>query len=40
VIDVDPQDFSRPLRLIAQRLEFDDPFSGVCRSFTSSRDLG
>ena len=37
VIDVDPGDFSHPLRLIAQRLEFDDPMTGERRTFVSSR---
>lgn len=34
---VDPGDFSRPLRLIAQHLEFDDPLTGQRRCFLSSR---
>ena len=37
VLDVDPGDFSRPLRLIAHRLEFDDPLTGERRCFVSSR---
>lgn len=37
VIDVDADDFSRPLALIAHRLEFDDPITGVQRTFVSSR---
>lgn len=37
VIDVDPGDFTAPLRLIAQRLEFDDPLTGHRRCFVSSR---
>ena len=37
VVDVDPRDFSRPLRLLAQRLEFDDPITGERRCFVSSR---
>ena len=37
VVDVDPGDFSRPLRLIAHRLEFDDPLTGERRCFVSSR---
>lgn len=37
VLAVDPGDFSRPLRLIAHRLEFDDPLSGQRRVFVSSR---
>lgn len=37
VLTVDPADFTRPLRLVAQRLEFDDPISGRRRVFVSSR---
>jgi len=37
VIDVQPGDFTAPLRLIAQRLEFDDPLTGHRRCFVSSR---
>lgn len=36
VIDVDPGDFSSPLRLVAHRLQFDDPVAGVRRVFVSS----
>ena len=32
-------DFSRPLQLVARRLEFTDPFTGVKRTFTSSVPL-
>lgn len=32
-------DFSRPLRLVATRLEFTDPISGARRSFSSTRGL-
>jgi tRNA pseudouridine32 synthase/23S rRNA pseudouridine746 synthase len=39
VIDVDAGDFTRPLRLVAQRLEFTDPISGERRSFDSDRRL-
>ncbi|MGA7053460.1 MAG: pseudouridine synthase, partial [Mycobacterium sp.] len=35
VIDVPPDDFSTPLRLLAQRIEFDDPFTGFHREFIS-----
>ncbi len=35
VIDVAADDFSAPLRLVAHRLEFDDPFTGQLRSFVS-----
>jgi tRNA pseudouridine32 synthase/23S rRNA pseudouridine746 synthase len=37
VIDVAPDDFSTPLQLLAQRLEFDDPVSGEQRVFVSER---
>lgn len=37
VIDVAADDFSAPLKLLAQRLEFDDPLTGVARFFTSTR---
>jgi tRNA pseudouridine32 synthase/23S rRNA pseudouridine746 synthase len=39
VSDHDPQDFSRPLSLLAQRLEFTDPTTGEVASFTSGRSL-
>ncbi|WP_297825047.1 pseudouridine synthase [Mycobacterium sp.] len=37
VIDVAPDDFSTPLRLLAQRIEFTDPRTGVPREFVSRR---
>ncbi|ORA08015.1 pseudouridine synthase [Mycobacterium arosiense] len=37
VIDVAADDFSTPLRLLAQRIEFTDPLSGVRRQFVSRR---
>lgn len=37
ILEVDPADFSAPLQLLAQRLEFTDPITGRCRSFVSSR---
>ena len=37
IIDVAPDDFSTPLRLLAQRIEFDDPRSGVRHEFVSRR---
>ncbi len=37
VIDVAADDFSAPLRLLAQRIEFDDPFTGSRREFVSGR---
>ncbi len=40
VIDVAADDFSTPLRLLAQRIEFDDPIAGVRREFVSRRELG
>ncbi|WP_322860135.1 pseudouridine synthase [Mycobacterium europaeum] len=37
IIDVPPGDFSTPLRLLAQRIEFDDPMTGERRVFVSRR---
>jgi len=37
VIDVAPGDFSTPLRLLARRIEFTDPMTGVRREFVSRR---
>ncbi len=37
VVDVDVDDFTRPLGLIAHRLGFDDPMTGERRDFVSSR---
>jgi tRNA pseudouridine32 synthase/23S rRNA pseudouridine746 synthase len=39
VIDVAPDDFSRPLQLLAHRLEFEDPVSGRRREFVSTRTV-
>ncbi len=39
VTDVAPDDFSRPLQLLAHRLEFTDPVSGRQRDFVSARTL-
>lgn len=39
IVEVAPDDFSKPLRLLAQRLEFEDPFTGQLRGFVSRRDL-
>jgi tRNA pseudouridine32 synthase/23S rRNA pseudouridine746 synthase len=39
VVDVAPDDFSRPLQLLAQTLEFTDPIGGDHRVFVSSRTL-
>jgi tRNA pseudouridine32 synthase/23S rRNA pseudouridine746 synthase len=39
VIDVAADDFSTPLQLLAQHIEFDDPLSGTRREFVSSRRL-
>ncbi|MCV7017932.1 pseudouridine synthase [Mycolicibacterium aichiense] len=36
IVEVAADDFSAPLQLVAQRLEFDDPLSGEPRSFVSS----
>ncbi|CAA0131065.1 Ribosomal large subunit pseudouridine synthase A [Mycolicibacterium vanbaalenii] len=38
VADV-PDDFGTPLRLVAHRLEFEDPLTGMTRQFTSAREL-
>ncbi len=37
VVEVDTGDFSRPLQLVAHRLEFDDPMTGRRQVFVSSR---
>jgi tRNA pseudouridine32 synthase/23S rRNA pseudouridine746 synthase len=37
VLEVDPADFTRPLRLVANALEFTDPLTGQSRRFVSSR---
>ena len=39
VIDVARDDFSRPLRLLAHSVEFDDPISGCLRRFISRRSI-
>lgn len=39
VVDVAPGDFSTPLQLLAHRIAFDDPISGVTREFVSRRRL-
>jgi tRNA pseudouridine32 synthase / 23S rRNA pseudouridine746 synthase len=39
VIEVAPDDFSRPLQLLAHSIEFDDPVAGERRAFTSGRTL-
>lgn len=39
VVDVAVDDFSTPLQLLAQCIEFDDPVSGARRRFVSSRRL-
>ena len=40
VADVAPDDFSRPLHLLARSIEFDDPATGHGRRFESQRTLG
>jgi tRNA pseudouridine32 synthase/23S rRNA pseudouridine746 synthase len=40
VVDVPADDFSTPLRLLAQRIEFDDPYTGLRREFNTGRTLG
>jgi tRNA pseudouridine32 synthase/23S rRNA pseudouridine746 synthase len=37
VLAVEPDDFTAPLQLVAQRLAFDDPLTGAPRCFVSSR---
>lgn len=37
--DVPADDYSSPLRLLARSLEFDDPLTGLRRTFTSERTL-
>jgi tRNA pseudouridine32 synthase/23S rRNA pseudouridine746 synthase len=39
VLDVAPDDFTRPLQLLAQRMAFDDPLGGAHREFVSTRTL-
>jgi tRNA pseudouridine32 synthase/23S rRNA pseudouridine746 synthase len=39
VLDVAPGDFSTPLQLLAHRLAFTDPVTGVEREFVSARTL-
>ena len=39
VVDVAPDDFSRPMQLLAHSLEFRDPLSGNQRVFVSRRTL-
>ncbi len=39
IIDVPADDFSTPLQLLAQRIEFTDPRAGVRREFASRRVL-
>jgi tRNA pseudouridine32 synthase/23S rRNA pseudouridine746 synthase len=39
IVDVAPGDFSAPLQLLAQRIDFDDPVTGEPRSFVSRRTL-
>ena len=39
VISVPDDDFSQPLQLLAQRIEFQDPVSGALRRFVSARRL-
>jgi tRNA pseudouridine32 synthase/23S rRNA pseudouridine746 synthase len=39
IVEVAADDFSGPLRLVAHRLEFQDPFTGEPRAFVSSARL-
>ena len=34
-----PEDFSKPLQLLARAIEFTDPITGAARAFTSARQL-
>ncbi len=38
--DIEPEDFSRPLSLVAQRLEFADPTNGRLHQFATERTPG
>jgi tRNA pseudouridine32 synthase/23S rRNA pseudouridine746 synthase len=40
IVDIPADDFSTPLRLLAQCIEFTDPRTGVHREFVSHRELG
>ncbi len=40
VVLADPEDWTRPLQLLAASLSLDDPFTGQRRTFTSLRGLG
>jgi tRNA pseudouridine32 synthase / 23S rRNA pseudouridine746 synthase len=39
IIEVPADDFSAPLQLLAQRIEFEDPIGGQRREFVSRRTL-
>jgi tRNA pseudouridine32 synthase / 23S rRNA pseudouridine746 synthase len=39
LLDVDPEDYSAPLQLLARSLEFTDPLTGAARRFESRRAL-
>jgi tRNA pseudouridine32 synthase/23S rRNA pseudouridine746 synthase len=39
VMEVADDDFSTPLRLLAQRIDFTDPVTGLRREFVSHREL-
>jgi tRNA pseudouridine32 synthase/23S rRNA pseudouridine746 synthase len=39
VVDVARDDFTTPLQLLAQNIEFDDPFSGEHRVLASVRGI-
>lgn len=39
VVEVAADDFSAPLHLLAQTLEFEDPFTGARRAFVSRREV-
>ena len=39
LVEVEPDDFSQPLQLIARRLQFKDPIDGSLRDYSSTRPL-
>jgi tRNA pseudouridine32 synthase / 23S rRNA pseudouridine746 synthase len=39
IVDVAPDDFSTPLRLLAHSIEFPDPVSGCLRRIDSERTI-
>jgi tRNA pseudouridine32 synthase/23S rRNA pseudouridine746 synthase len=39
IVEVEPDDFTQPLQLIARRLQFTDPVDGTARDYFSRREL-